>query len=306
MIEQGKLQKLLEIMVFLSSGIRYALGEIAERFEMSERTAYRYIQTFRDAGFIIPKPKNGRYHIDKNSPYFKEISELLHFSKEEAVILQKAIHSISDENLLKQNLIKKLYALYDFDRVPNTVVKAEHSANIHTLMQAIKEKKKVILRRYLSANSKQLKDRVVEPFDFTTNYIAIWAYDVADGCCKTFKNTRIASVQILPKPWEHKEEHKTLPIDVFRISSEEKIDIKLQLSIRAAELLQEEYPLSEQYITQINNEQFIFEAPVSSFNGVGRFIMGLCDEIEVIYPRSLKDFIKNKAKNIYLSEVDSS
>jgi len=298
MIEQNKLQKLLEIMVFLSSGLKYTLEEIADRFDMSERTTRRYIQTFRDAGFIISKPENGRYHIDKNSPYFKEISELLHFSKEEAVILQKAIHSISNENLLKQNLVKKLYALYDFNRVADTLVKEKHSVNIHQLMQAIKYKNKVILRNYLSANSNQQKDRIIEPFDFTNNYIAIWAYDIEAGCCKTFKNTRIASVQILPEPWEHKKKHKTLPMDVFRISSEEKIDIKLQLSIRAAELLKEEYPLSEPYINQINKKQFEFKAPVSSFNGVGRFIMGLCDEIEVIYPEALQDFIKNKAEKI--------
>jgi len=298
MTEQNKLQKLLEIMVFLSSGIKYTLEEIAERFEMSERTTRRYIQTFRDAGFIIPKPENGRYYIDKDSPYFKEISELLHFSKEEAVILQKAIHSVSNENLLKQNLVKKLYALYDFNRVADTIVTKKHSVNIHQLMQAIKYKNKAILRGYLSANSKQLKDRIVEPFDFTQNYIATWAYDVEAGSCKTFKNTRIASVQILHEPWEHKEDHKKLPMDVFRISSEKKTDIKLQLSIRAAELLQEEYPLSEPYITQINKEQFEFEAPVSNFNGVGRFIMGLCDEIEIIYPQSLRDFLKNKAEKI--------
>ncbi len=287
-------------MVFLSSGIKYSLDEISDRFEMSERTARRYIQTFRDAGFIIPKPENGKYHIDKDSPYFREISELLHFSKEEAFILQKAIHSVSDQNLLKQNLAKKLYALYDFNRVADTVVKEKHAANIHQLMQAIKFKNKVILRDYLSANSKQQKDRIVEPFDFTNNYIATWAYDIEAGCCKTFKNTRIASVQILPETWEHKANHHALPMDVFRISSEIKIDVKLLLSIRAAELLKEEYPLSEQYIRRINKEQFEFEAPISNFNGVGRFIMGLCDEIEVIYPQELKNYIRNKIKNIII------
>ena len=298
MIEHNKLQKLLELMVFLSSGIKYTIEEIAERFDMSDRTARRYIQTFRDAGFIIPKPENGRYHIDKNSPYFKEISELLHFSKEEAVILQKAIHSVSNENLLKRNLVKKLYALYDFERVADTVVKEKYSANIHQLMLSIKYKNKIILHNYLSANSKQQKDRIVEPFDFTDNYIAIWAYDIEAGYCKTFKNTRIASVQILPELWENEKDHKKRSIDVFRMSYEEKINVKLLLSIRAAELLQEEYPLSEQYITQINKQQFEFEAPVSGFNGVGRFVMGLCDEIEVIYPEALKEFIRKKAIKI--------
>lgn len=298
MHEQNKLQKLLEMLIFLSSGIRYTLPEIAERFDMSERTAFRYIQTFRDAGFVIPKPTEGRYFIDKNSAYFKEISELLHFSKEEAVILQRAIHSVSDENLLKRNLIKKLYALYDFDRVVDTVVKPEHSANIHELLKAIRYKNKVILRDYSSARSQQQKDRLIEPFDFTTNYIAIWAYDIEDNCCKTFKNTRIASVQILPEPWENEKKHRIIPIDVFRISSNEKIPVKLILTIRAAGLLQEEYPLAENYITRKSKRQFVFEAPVSGFEGVGRFIMGLSDEIQIVFPEKLKNYIKNKAQKI--------
>src|SRR5690554_2653603 len=141
------------MLLFLSSGLKYKIDEIAARFEISQRTAYRYINIFKEAGFSVPGSRSGYYSIDKNSPYFKEISELLHFSREEAFILQKAIHSIDNENLLKQNLIKKLYALYDFDRVANTIVKKEHSENIHQLIQAIKHKNQVVLVDYLSANS---------------------------------------------------------------------------------------------------------------------------------------------------------
>ncbi len=297
MREQNKLKRLLELMIFLSSGLRYSQCEIAERFGISERTVYRDIKDLREVGFVIPEPLNGRYYIDKNTPYFREISELLHFSKEEAHILQKAIHSVSDENLLKRNLIKKLYALYDFDRVANTVVKPRHSANIHELIKAIKYKNKVILRGYFSANSKQMKDRIVEPFDFTTNYVATWAYDTEDSCCKTFKNARITSVQPLPEPWENEQKHKALPIDVFRISSDKSIKVRLNLSMRAAELLKEEYPLSEEFIRQLNDEQSVFEAEVAGFEGVARFVLGLVDEIEIVYPDDLKEFIKNKIKN---------
>ena len=164
MDDQPKLHKLLEMLLFLSSGLRYRKEEIAERFDISIRTVYRYVNTLKEAGFILPNTKRGYYSIDKNSPYFREISELLHFSREEALILQKAIHSIDNENLLKQNLINKLYALYDFDRVADTIVKKEYSANIHQLMVAIRNKNQVILKEYLSANSNESRDRLVEPF----------------------------------------------------------------------------------------------------------------------------------------------
>ncbi len=141
---------MLEILLYLSSGIRRSLCETSQRFNISERTVVRYIRTFRDVGFIIPRPVDGLYFVDKNSPYFREIDKLLHNSREEANILQKAIHSINDENLLKQNLIRKLYSIYDFDRVAQTIVKKEHSENIHQLIKAIKGKNKVILRGYFS------------------------------------------------------------------------------------------------------------------------------------------------------------
>lgn len=284
-------------MIYLSSGLRYSQHEIAGRFGVSGRTVFRDIKDLREVGFIIPEPVNGRYYIDKNTPYFKEISELLHFSKEEAHILQNAIHSVSDENLLKRNLIKKLYALYDFDRVANTIVKPQHSANIHELIKAIKYKNKVILRGYFSANSGEMKDRMVEPFDFTTNYVATWAFDMEDHCCKTFKNARITSVQPLPEPWENEKAHKAVPIDVFRISSDKRIKVRLNLSMRATELLKEEYPLSEEFICLLSDEQSVFETEVAGFEGVGRFVLGLINEIEIVYPDSLKDYLKNIIKN---------
>lgn len=295
---QPKLHQLLEMLLFLSSGLRYKIDEIAERFDITTRTVHRYIKTFRDAGFVIPRPGDGYYYIDKNSPYFREISELLHFSREEAVILQRAIHSIDNENLLKQNLVNKLYALYDFDRVANTIVKKEYSEIIHQLIQAIKHKNQVILKEYLSANSNEARDRIVEPFDFTTNYVATWAYDINDRCCKTFKNTRIKSVQILPNLWENESSHEKLPIDVFRISSERQIEVTLKLSIRACELLKEEYPLAEEHIQQLNDKEYRVAAPVCGFEGVARFVMGLYDEIEVNEPEELKNFLKNKAEKI--------
>ena len=289
---------MLEILLYLSSGIKRSLGETSQRFNISERTVLRYIRTFRDVGFIIPRPVDGLYSIDKNSPYFREIDQLLHFSREEAHILQKAIHSINDENLLKQNLIRKLYSLYDFDRVAHTIVKKEHSENIRHLINAIKGKYKVILRGYFSANSNEIKDRLVEPFGFTTNYVATWAFDTEDHTCKTFRNTRISSVLVLNERWESEALHKMLPVDIFRITGNKQTHVTIKMTIRASELLKEEYPLSEQFITKTGESEFLLEAPVNSFDGVGRFVMGLCDETEVIKPEALKKYIQKKATRI--------
>jgi predicted DNA-binding transcriptional regulator YafY len=296
MEEHVKLQKLLELIRLLSNGVRYTKEDIMERFDLPERSADRYIKTIRDVGFILPRPVEGRYWIEKESPYFKELSELLHFSREEAHILYGAIHSISNENLLKQNLIRKLYTLYDAPYIADSVVKQQQSANIHELTRAIKTRRKVVLHGYKSANSDGQTDRVVEPFSFTTNFVSTWAFDIDAGSCKTFKNTRISSVQVLNEPWKNEPLHKEGFMDVFRISSDKQIPVKLQLSLRACELLKEEYPLAENHITPTDNNKFLFEAPVCNFDGVGRFILGLNHETEIIEPVELKYFIKKRIK----------
>lgn len=295
-MDHSKLQQLLEMLLYLSSGIKRSKREVMDRFDITERTFYRYIDTFRTVGFIVPRPKDGLYFIDKESPYFNEIDELLHFSKEEASILQKAIHSIDNQNLLKQNLVQKLYALYDFDRVADTIVKQEHSDHIHQLMHAIKKKKRVILHDYQSANSDKVSNRLVEPFDFTTNYIATWAYDVASGVCKTFRNTRLSSVEVLSDTWDCEEQHQSLPMDIFRFSSAHQTPVHLRMTMRAADLLKEEYPLSEQYITSLDEHFFELKTEVCSFEGVGRFVLGLVEEVDIISPPELLDFLKNKVR----------
>ena len=300
MEDHNKLKKLLDIIMLLSNGLHYTKGEMMERFDLPERTADRYISTIREAGFILPRPRDGRYWIDKKSPYFKELSELLHFSKEEAQILYNAIHSINNENLLKQNLIRKLHSLYNLPEIAKIVVKQKQSAVIHELNKAIRNKNTVLLRGYRSGNSHEQKDRRVEPFSFTTDFISTWAYDVEAGCCKTFKNTRVASVQVLNETWAHADSHREGFMDVFRISTEQQIPVRLKLSMRASELLKEEYPLSEQYIKSLDENHFLFEAPVCSFDGVGRFILGLCHEVEILEPVGLKNFLKERVeKNLF-------
>jgi predicted DNA-binding transcriptional regulator YafY len=119
-MDQPKLERLLRLMKMLTANSRFTVEEIADRLGMSVRTIYRYIDTFREAGFVIKK--NGScVRIDKSSPYFKDISQLVHFTEEEAYILKSAIESIDETNLLKQTLKKKLYAVYDFKILADTV-----------------------------------------------------------------------------------------------------------------------------------------------------------------------------------------
>jgi proteasome accessory factor C len=88
--------------------------------------------------------------------------------------------------------------------------------------------------------------------------------------------------------------HKEGNLDIFRISGYDKIPVKLQMEMRATSLLTEEYPLSEKYISKINDNQYLFDGWVCDFKGISRFICGLYEEIEIINPPELKDYLKQK------------
>jgi hypothetical protein len=63
--------------------------------------------------------------------------------------------------------------------------------------------------------------------------------------------------------------------------------------MKAYLLLREEYPLSIPYVEK-KEDHYQFHGPVASFEGIGRFVMGLLDEIQVVGTPAFIDFLKNK------------
>ena len=277
---------------------KYTIEQLSNKLDMSPRTIYRYIDTFRNAGFLIKKNSDGRFRLDRESKYFKEISELVHFTEEEAYILKNAIESIDENNILKQNLKSKLYSVYNYKMIADCVVKGSNAKNVNSLVDAIELRQQVILKDYTSANSKTTTDRLVEPIGFTTNYIQLWAYEISSGETKTFKVSRIGGVEILEKEWEYESQHKKGYIDIFRMHGFNKFNVKLKLGVKAASLLKEEFPLAEKHLVEHtdNNDSryYILDLDVCSYEGVGRFVLGLLDDIEVIGSEEFKIFLKQR------------
>ena len=295
-MDQPKIERLLRLMKMLTANVTYSVDDIAERLGMSRRTIYRYIDTFRDAGFLIKK-SGDCIRLDKESPHFKDISQLVHFTEEEAAILKSAIENIDDTNLLKQNLKRKLYSVYDNKLLADTVVKGKNASNVHSLLDAIEQKQQVILHRYQSGHGGKVSDRRVEPFAFTTNYVQVWCFDLADQTCKLFKTSRIGSVEILGEDWQYEEAHNEAFIDTFRMNGKERTRVQLELGMMAYNLLIEEYPLAERDTHPLDNGRWLLDTEVASMHGVGRFVAGLLDDIRIIDSPELQAHI-----NAYLNK----
>ena len=296
-MDQPKIERLLRLMMMLTANNRYTVDELAERLETSPRTIYRYIDTFKEAGFLITK-KGDCFRIDKKSKYFKDISQLIHFTEEEAYILNSAIESIDPTNAIKQNLKAKLASVYDFKMLAECVVKGDNARNVNSIIEAIENKKQIVLKNYTSGHSKKVSDRVIEPLSFTTNYIQVWGYEVSSGLNKLFKVSRIGSVEVTDNDWAFEGEHNVGMMDIFRITSFEQYPIKLKLGLMAASLLVEEYPLGEKYLSPAPDDgnHFILDIKVCGYEGVGRFVLGLLDDIEIVEGEGLKNFLRERMK----------
>ena len=280
-------------MQYMSSGFDYTINELADKLGMSYRTIYRYIDTFKNAGFAVVKTYGNVYKLEMMPDEAPKLERLLYFSDEEAYLVNNLIDRLSSANSLKKGLKDKLAVIYDSTSIADFVDARSNSTHVQRLAQAAKDKKLVILRDYESGNSHTIRDRYVEPFDFTTDYVDVWAYDLEDGKNKSFKVSRIGEVDVQENDWIAEDSHRKFGMDIFRMSNAKKpVRIVLKMTVMAKTLLVEEHPLAEKYLKK-DGEQWILDTEVYSFAGVCRFFLGLSSDVKILEPQSLKDYVRN-------------
>ena len=290
-MDQPKIERMLRLMRLMASNSNYTIDELAAKLKMSYRTIYRYIDTFKSSGFAVSKLYGNVYKLGKMPRRAPDFEKLIYFSEEEAYIVNSLIDNLDQTNNLKVNLKRKLATIYNSTSIVEYVDKKSNTANIRALSEAIKNKQKVKLMGYESASSETVRDRVVEPFAFSTNLIDVWAYDVQDLHNKVFKISRISEVETLDEDWEFEGSHRRYSTDVFRMSGKSAKHIKLRLGLRAKNLLLEEYPLAAKDLTR-NGRHWILETDVYDYAGVCRFYLGLADDIEILDSPELEDYVQ--------------
>lgn len=300
-MDQPKIERMLRLMKLMSSTVNYTIEELSDKLDMSRRTIYRYIDTFKAAGFEVSKLYGNIFKLGKLPKDAPDFENLIYFSEEEAYMVNSLIDRLDPTNALKVNLKNKLATIYQRTSIADFVDKRSNAGNVATLSDAINGKLQVVLKNYESGNSRSVRDRRVEAFGFTTNYIDLWAYDLEDGRNKKFKVSRIEEVEILDSEWEHETEHHKQGEDIFRMTGPEAHRVKLLLSLPAKNILIEEYPLSERDIREAGNLaegelKFLLDTTVYSYVGICRFYVGLSDVSRIIDSPELEDYVREYVK----------
>jgi hypothetical protein len=115
---------------------------------------------------------------------------------------------------------------------------------------------------------------------------------------RQFKICRIEDVRESLIPWENERSHHSKPVDVFRNTGELNKTVELGLNLKARNLLIEEYPLAERFLTPISPTRFVLKAPVAKYEGPARFVLGLAEYIEITGDHDFVVFFDAKLKKI--------
>ena len=81
-MDQPKIERLLRLMKMMSGSVNYSIDELADKLEMSHRSVYRYIDTFKNAGFAVTKMYGNIYRLGKMPKNAPDLDKLIYFSED--------------------------------------------------------------------------------------------------------------------------------------------------------------------------------------------------------------------------------
>lgn len=296
-MELNKLDRQLKLMALLAGNTTLGINRVAQKLALNPRSVYRYLSAFREMGFIITHDRD-IYRIDKNSPFFREISGSIMFSEDEAATVSQLLSSVNDNSTQIKNLRRKLDRLYNYNILENHDTDRRLADNISLLYEAIKQQLTVVLKSYKSLRGESVTDRTVEPYRFLNGNDDIRCYEISSQQNKTFKISRIGEVKLLDVKWLCEPKHENIYTDTFGFTDTPIDEIEIQLSPRAAALMREEYPQARKFMTEGKDGRSVFRDRVCSYLGATRFVFGLYNDVEVTKSPEFIAYLKEKAKDL--------
>lgn len=292
-----KLKKQLELLILLSDGRNYTIEELCERMELSRRNFYYLLDFIKHAGFIVFK-NQGCYHIDHRSPFFTQLLQMIQFTDRDVKTIHSVLTMAGNDSEMVNQLRQKLENAYSLSVSADSPVRRQMDSNLKMLRKAMNEKKTVRLVGYSSPHSHTVKDRIVEPFLLLHDNQDVRCHELVSGANKTFKISRMTGVEMLDTPWLHEDSHRQVFTDIFMFSSEERHRVRLRLGQLSHNLFMEEYPQGAHYVTPNEDGSWLLDIEVCDYRGLGRFVLGLFKDIEVVEGDGFKAYMKDEINSL--------
>lgn len=293
MPNKTKTHRILRLILFLSNSYPKTKEECNSFLGIKDSAFYNYRNTLLETGFDLHQ-KNGKYWIAYPDGDCQVLKNVLHFSEEETWLLSRSIDLLDEKPASAARLKQKLVVFLNQDKAIDAYIQKEKPAIVRALRKAQQNKKQILLANYASGNSQTVKNRLVEAFEFKDDFNLVWAFDVALKQNRQFKICRIEDVHESVLPWEYARLHRSLPVDIFRNTGELDKQVEFRLNLRAKNLLVEEYPLSEKYLVTTKKNHFVLRAPVAKYEGPGRFVLGIAEDIQLVGDDGFLEYLRRK------------
>lgn len=293
-MRHDKLGLQLELLLLLTENRQWTVEMLCEHLNIQKRNLYYYLEFFKQADFGVTKQGN-YYYISRQSPFISKLCDVVKFTDSEALTLKHLVDSADDKDLLIRSIRKKLERFYDFHVLENSSMNKKQARIAQKLYDAIMQERMVMIHDYSSPHSQTLTDREIEPFLLMNGNHDVRAYEHSSGMNKTFKISRMGDLEILDKPWRHRSKHMAMFTDYFNFSGDQPHEVCLRLDRLSYNVLVEEYPKTERdIVAEEDGEHWMFRPSICSMIGIGRFILGLYDHIDIIDSPELQEYIKKK------------
>ena len=292
--------KQLDLLAMLIDGDSHTADELCQILGTTRRNLYYYFSFLRDYGFELVRTSGGKYYIGPHSPFFRNIARSVDFTSQEVSYLFSLLAGTVDKSPLQHSVKRKLERFYGLSGFVDDATRRRVTSHAEILNKAIAQRKIVLLKDYSSPHSKTVSTRVVEPFLFLNEQADIRCYELSSHTNKTFKLSRIGSVVITDADWAFADSHKQVYTDIFLFSGDTRHHISLRMGQLSHNLMLEEYPQSERCFTQEDDSHWLFTTDVVSYLGIGRFVLGLFSDIQIIGDEGFKMYVRNVLKDMKL------
>ena len=294
-MRKNKYGRELDLILLLTDNGSYTAQQLADRLGITRRMLYYYFEYLRDCGFHLVK-SGLRYRLDRSSTFFKKLQANIALSEDEAAYICRMLDASGNDDYTAQSVRTKLVRQFGLADTSNPEVLRRVNKCTAVLKEAMLRRQMVVLKNYSSPHSHTVTDRIVEPFLMMNNGREVRCHEIKTRQNKTFKLSRMEKVEIIDVPWIHEEEHRQVYTDIFMFSGEHRYPVELTMGQLSHNLMIEEYPMSEPCFTPDGASHWRFSTHTASLLGIGRFVLGLYDDIEIHGGEELLAYIAAKVE----------
>ncbi|WP_199900147.1 helix-turn-helix transcriptional regulator [Caldalkalibacillus mannanilyticus] len=287
------MNRLFEMVYLLIEKQTITARELAEHFEVSQRTIYRDIETLSVAGVPVYTSKGKGGGISILPDYILQKSLLSDAEQKEILSALKSLHALQVPHV--EPTLNKLASLFKKNNANWIDVDLSHWKSAESDREAFKLLKNAILQKnvlefeyYNSVGNKSC--RQVEPLKIVFKGQAWYLY----GYCREkeshrmFKISRIKKLETIEESFD-REPSDNIWKEVNDSYEQKIITLVLKVEAKMAYRLFDEFPLED--IEHHPDGSFIVRSNVPENEWIYGYIMSYGEHVEIVEPKQMREAI---------------